>query len=331
MITGAPVGLLDFTALSNFAFVVNFVIVIFYSFGYWGFVLEKNQATLAAALAESRAARESEASALQREQAIERLLRERDALIAQITVMHRAAQAAALTASIAHEINQPLAAIRLDLEEVQANGIGRAGQELDDVGHAGAPDDPSVRQERTRNLIARALNETLRAAGIVRTLRDVFRCREAAPETRILTDVVASVADLLKRRAAELGVALTFDVDVPVRVRAGAGELEHVVLNLVTNALDAARHCPHGQQPTAHVQGRVDGNAARLIVRDNGPGVPLQDQPRLFELLHTSKEDGMGLGLWLSRHIIHRHGGQLVLCESHGPGACFMVELPLAK
>jgi signal transduction histidine kinase len=305
-LTGQPVPLLGFSTLSNAAFIVNFVGVIFYSFGYWGFVYEKEYA-------DRRRAREAETRSQEREKALAALLQERDILISQLSRMQRVAQAGALSASIAHEINQPLGALRLNLEEAQVQAEALSS------GAAVA---------RMRVLVQRALEQTLRAARIVSTLREVFRARETALEPRRVDAVVDGLRDVLRRRAQEVGVNLVFDVDAPVKVSIGDGELEHVVLNLVTNAMDAAPHGAGGQ-PTVHVQARVADGRLTLAISDNGPGIPAGQIDSLFELLRSTKSEGMGLGLWLSRHIVERHGGRLRLADAGPPGACFTVELPI--
>ena len=314
-VTGHSTGLLDFTALSNVAFVANFVAVIFYSFGYFGFVLEKSQALARAAQAETDQARRGESTAMDREQAVRDLLRERDALIARLALMQRAAQAGALSASIAHEINQPLAVVRLDLEEA----ISRldAPSRADD-----GPD------RRLLGLLQRAATANARAARTVSTLRDVFSARATEMETRTLDAIVAAMAELMRARAEARGFELRLTLDAAVRVRAGAGELEHVVLNLLTNALDAAgsTELPPGR---VSITTRCEQGRALLTVADTGPGVPAELREVIFELLRGTNPHGMGLGLWLSRSIVERHGGRLQLLEgAAGQGACFEVELP---
>jgi signal transduction histidine kinase len=101
-----------------------------------------------------------------------------------------------------------------------------------------------------------------------------------------------------------------------------------VVLNLLTNALEAAgsTELPPGR---VSITTRCEQGLAFLTVADNGPGVPAELREVIFELLRGTNPHGMGLGLWLSRSIVERHGGRLQLLEgAAGQGACFEVELP---
>ena len=315
--TGDAPRLLDFSPVANYAFIANFAAVAFYSFGYWGFVLEKSRRGLEAERAGRERAQRGEASALDRESATRQLLREREALIAELARVQRAAQAGALSASIAHEINQPLTAMRLDLETAlallpQPQGAGPA------------PD------ERLLSLLRRVSEQNLRVARIVRTLREAFRGRAVVPETRSVDEIVAAALELARPRALQQGVRLDADLGAAVVAKAGAGELEHVVLNLLVNAVDAA---PAGldRAPFVAVRTAVHGGQVVVRVSDSGPGLPPEWRDSVFELLRSAKPDGMGLGLWLSRHLAERHGGTLTLDETLARGAAFVLALPCAS
>lgn len=138
---------------------------------------------------------------------------------------------------------------------------------------------------------------------------------------------MAETCELLQRRIQGSGIHLQTDLAAAAQVEAGAGELEHVVLNLVTNAIDALS-ATQMAQPTVVVSTRLDDNGVSLNVRDNGLGVSSEARARLFELFAGSNRSGMGFGLWLSRHIVERHGGQILLDDNPGHGgASFTVRL----
>jgi len=226
--------------------------------------------------------------------------------------MQRAAQAGALSASIAHEINQPLTSVRLSIDE--AIELDRTGSNPD----------------RLRTLLERAGQENHRAAVIIRRLRDIFAREQSEPETRSFDEVVRAMCALLQRRATDLTVSFQTRLNAPVQVRIGTGELEHVVLNLVTNALDALA-AARTQEPRILVSTTVSDGHAVLSVTDNGPGIDESVRDRLFDLFSGSRRGGLGLGLWLSRHIVERHGGSIELQPSADvPGAAFRVRLSLA-
>jgi len=304
----APV-LLTFTAVSNLGFVANYLAVVIYSFGYWGFVIEKNRAALMAEMAERSRAQRGETQAIDRERSTLETVRQREELIAELARMQRAAQAGALSASIAHEINQPLATIRLSAEEALL--LARAGN------------DPV----RLARLLDRIASENQRAASIIRTLRDIFRGREGEPERRAIDEVVRATCGLLDRRAQELGVRVISDLHCPERARIGSGELDHVILNLMSNALDAVSIVAAGQREVL-VSTEATDQQVLIRVKDSGPGIIHSIRDQLFDLFATSRVEGLGLGLWLSRYIVERHGGAITLEQGNGKqGALFSVRL----
>lgn len=304
----APV-LLTFTTSSNLGFIANYLAVVIYSFGYWGFVIEKNRAALLAEKTERSRAQAGESQAIDRERSTLEVVRQREELIAELARMQRAAQAGALSASIAHEINQPLTSVRLSVEESLL--LARSGT------------DPA----RLERLLERIAAENQRAAGIIRTLRDIFRDHQGKSEHRTVDQVVGAATALLERRAKELGARFIRDLQSPVTVRIGAGELEHVIVNLVSNALDAVSTIPAGQREV-RVFTRLTDHQVEVYVHDSGPGISQSVRDQLFNLFASSRAEGLGLGLWLSRYIVERHGGSIDLDgENNAPGALFLVRL----
>lgn len=311
--TGESPTLLNFSFTSNLGFVVNYLSVVLYSFGYWGFVIEKNRATLVKEVGERARAQAGETEAIDRERLTKELLHQREELISQLARMQRAAQAGALSASIAHEINQPLASLRLNVEE--AIELRRTDGDT----------------ARLDVLLSRIADENQRATAIIRTLREIFRGEQSAPELRKVDEVVGAMITLLQPRAQELGVEVRTDLAAPFRVRIGAGELEHVVLNLISNALDILS-TDVTETPWVAITTSVSDGQVYLSVRDSGPGVSDELRELLFDLFSGSQRGGLGLGLWLSRHIVERNGGTIVLEPAWtGAGACFSVRLVLQE
>jgi C4-dicarboxylate-specific signal transduction histidine kinase len=110
-------------------------------------------------------------------------------------------------------------------------------------------------------------------------------------------------------------------------VWADESQLQMVVLNLLKNALDVLRGCPLPRKLSLQlVQEQQD---VCLRVSDNGPGIALAQRQQVFQIFHSSKADGMGLGLWLSQSVAQNHGGSLSVVDSPLGGACFMLRLPV--
>jgi signal transduction histidine kinase len=315
---GDSLNLLAFSTFSNLGFIANFLSVVLYSFGYWGFVIEKSRTALIRETDQRARAQAEEANARAREAYSLELLNEREELIQQLSLMQRAAQAGALSATIAHEINQPLASVRLSVE--QAIEFSKAGDHRDEIG----------------SLLQRIASENRRAATIISTLRDIFRGRKSLPENRSLDEVVSSMCSLMDRRARDAGIRIESRPGAPIQVAIGAGELEHVILNLLSNAIDALTKTP-SDDARIRVTTSIEGDWAELWVSDNGAGISPQLRSRLFNIFVGSSDSGLGLGLWLSRHIVERNGGTIDLSEPEQstdpnglPGASFRVRLALS-
>lgn len=277
----------DFTLPGRFALVMNYVSAIFYCYGYWGFVVEKSQNLMVKAT----------------EQAV--LAREREKL-AQVGKL---AQSGALSASIAHEVNQPLAAIQLNAEEAQR--MAREG---------GASEDLLV-------LLSRIEQDNRRAAQVVQRIRAMFRQDSPKHEPMALDELVLRMVNVNRARLDRERIDLRLVLDAPQTFEFAAGELEHIVMNLLDNAMDSMRVVPAQERSLVLRTWREPGVVC-LSVTDSGLGISEDRKVHLFELLQTTKEQGMGLGLWLSRYIAERHGGSIRLEEEAGPGACFVVRFP---
>jgi C4-dicarboxylate-specific signal transduction histidine kinase len=307
--TDATVNLLSFSWSSNLGFIANFLSVVLYSFGYWGFVIEKNRAALAQEITARIYAQKEEVKALDREKSTAALLQEREQLISELAKMHRAVQVGALAASIAHEINQPLTSVRLSVEE--AIDL----QQQDD------------HNSRMTELLERINSETRRAFTTIRTISNFFKDKPVILEDREVDEIIRSVCALLNTRITRAGVLLQIDAQAPARVYVGTGELEHVILNLLSNSLDAFEKTKT-HQPMIRILSRVDDGLVRITLKDNGPGIPESLHKNLFNIYKSSSPNNLGLGLWLSRYIAERYGGQLDLEDfGHEPGACFTLSL----
>jgi PAS domain S-box-containing protein len=217
----------------------------------------------------------------------------------------------ALTASIAHEVNQPLAGI-----------VTNASTCLRML----AADPPNV--EGARETARRTIRDGNRAADVITRLRALFSKKAAAPEIVDLGEAVQEIlalvsTDLLRSRIivrAELGRE-------PLLVNADRVQLQQVILNLVRNAIDAMSGV-HDRPRDLTIRTDTQEDEARLIVKDAGVGIEAQTAERLFEAFYTTKSDGMGIGLSVSRSIVESHGGRLWAEPNDGPGATFAFSIP---
>jgi signal transduction histidine kinase len=211
-----------------------------------------------------------------------------------------------MASGMAHELTQPLTAV---LSQAQA------GRHLVDRG------DMAGSRASLDSIIA----QTRRASAILDRLRNWTRPRQGDPTPVSVNAVAANVRQLLHAEAERAGIGLTLDLDPAVRpVQADAVEIEQVLFNLVRNAMDAVATAAQKQ---IRIATRAEGAVSVLEVTDQGPGVPPDIRPRLFEPFVTGKADGTGLGLALCQRLVERMGGEIALEEAPGL-TTFRVRLP---
>ena len=219
-----------------------------------------------------------------------------------------------LTASIAHEINQPLTGI-----------ITNATTCLRML----AADPPNV--DGARETAQRTLRDGNRASDVVRRLRELFAWKDVTSTAVDLNDAVREVITLSLCELQRNEVVLRMDLgeDLPP-VLGDRIQLQQVILNLVLNACEAMT-CVENRSREMNVRTGREGERIWLSVRDCGPGVDSQAIARLFDPFYTTKADGMGIGLFVSRSIIERHNGSLLVAANEGSGVTFSFSLPCSR
>lgn len=218
-----------------------------------------------------------------------------------------------MVAGIAHEINQPLSAI--------ANYAAASRNAL------GAMTDEDNSQIATW---LQHVNEQAVCCGeIIRRLRDFVTKDNDDPECVELNEVVHDSVALIQSTLRHQSVII--DCQIPEsspQVMASHVQLQQVLLNLLRNACEAAFT---STTPRIIVLVDIHDGHARVSVEDNGPGVEDSDRPRLFDTFFTTKPDGMGMGLPISKSIVEAHGGSLRFDAEHSEGARFHIEFPIAE
>ncbi len=218
----------------------------------------------------------------------------------------------ALTASIAHEVNQPLSGI-----------ITNASTCLRML----ATDPPQV--EGARETARRTIRDGNRMSEVIARLRALFRKKEPTTESVNLNDAVLEVIALsiveLQKNRVMLCPELADDLPLITGDRV---QLQQVILNLLRNGSDAMSTIEDRPRQLVIRTERDDGDRVRLTVQDAGIGFDPQAADRLFDAFYTTKGDGMGIGLSVSRSIIERHHGRLWATRNDGPGAAFSFSIP---
>jgi PAS domain S-box-containing protein len=217
-----------------------------------------------------------------------------------------------LTASIAHEVNQPLSGI-----------ITNAGTCLRML----AAEPPNV--EGARETAKRTIRDGNRASELIMRLRALFTRKESTTEPVDLNEATQEVIALSLSELQRNRVILRpeFADDLPV-VTGDRVQLQQVILNLLKNASDAMSAVNDRPRQLQIRTERGTDDEVRLTVQDAGVGIDPQAMERLFQAFYTTKNDGMGIGLSVSRSIIERHHGRLWAEPNDGPGATFSFSIP---
>jgi len=217
-----------------------------------------------------------------------------------------------LTASIAHEVSQPLSGI-----------ITNASTCLRML----AADPPNV--DGARETARRTIRDGNRASEVVTRLRALFSKKEATIESVDLNEATREVIALslseLQRNRVILRTELASDLPV---VKGDRVQLQQVILNLLRNASEALSAVDDRPRQLLISTERDEGDRVRLTVQDAGVGFDPQAAERLFEAFYTTKNEGMGMGLSVSRSIIESHHGRLWAAPNDGPGATLSFSIP---
>ncbi|HEX5043505.1 MAG TPA: PAS domain S-box protein [Candidatus Polarisedimenticolaceae bacterium] len=224
----------------------------------------------------------------------------------------RAAQVGVLSASLAHELNQPLSAI---LTNAQA-ALRFLAMEKPDL-------------EEIRTILQDIVQDDKRAGMVVSGLRAMLRRRGTQRESVRLADALHEVLGLLRTELLDRRVRVSTESDPDLVVSADRTQLQQVMLNLLMNAIEAVHDRPPEDRHIELTIRPVGRAQAQLAVRDHGPGISPEQQERMFEAFWTTKESGMGIGLAISRSIVETHGGQLWYRNNPDGGATFHFTLPL--
>ncbi len=240
-----------------------------------------------------------------------KLLEERETLISSLLKVNKTSTTGALSASIAHEINQPLGAIQINSEYLQ-----KKVQE----------------EEVDRQLIVRLADDiardNMRAARIIRTLKSIFIEKYTGDTDEVqLLEVIDSVMVLSRSELQEKGITIELSIPSHFLIPMSFGEAQQLFLNLINNSAQALQlNLQSGKVIRISAQ---DGPHHIMIrVEDTGPGVPIEQQPYLFDLFSGTKREGMGLGLWLCSYIISRNGGRIRYDAQISSGAAFEITFP---
>ena len=234
--------------------------------------------------------------------------------VRQVIHLNRTATAGALSASVAHELNQPLGAI---LNYVETADVLLAEE--------------SVNVELLKEIIADIRRDDQRASDVITHLRTLLKQRsETELQTFDLNDAIDAAIRILGPEATKRAIALdTTHANCAFPVHADEVQLQQVILNLLANGMDAVSDSPPSRRRLA-VQAMPSGKSdVEVLVSDSGSGIPKDALRNIFDTFYTTKATGTGLGLSIARTIVESYGGKIWAENREGGGAVFRFTLPL--
>jgi C4-dicarboxylate-specific signal transduction histidine kinase len=224
---------------------------------------------------------------------------------------NRVATMGQLTASIAHEVNQPIAATVTNAEA--ALRWLRAG---------------SSHLEEVRQVLGSIIEDGTRAGGVIHRIRALMKKAPPRKDRLDINEVILEIIEITRGEAMKNGIAVSTELadQLPV-VEADRVQLQQAVLNLIVNALDAmaAADAPRELRISTAT---VEAGGLRVAVQDSGPGLKAAMLERVFESFYTTKPTGLGMGLSICRSIIEAHGGRLWASANQRRGSTFQFTLP---
>jgi signal transduction histidine kinase len=233
---------------------------------------------------------------------------------AELAHINRYSMAGEMTAMIAHELSQPLGAIRINTETAELM-VKSPSPDLQEIGE----------------ILAEIRRDDERASEVISRLRSLLKKAPFELKHIDLNEVARETIGLLSALAIAREIDLVgFIGPTPLPIKGDLIQLQQVIVNLIVNAIDAMSAMPSARGRIT-VSAVRDDNYADLSVSDLGPGIPVANLKEVFEPFFTTKPKGMGMGLSIARTIVEAHGGQLSVENRASGGAVFRIRLPLAS
>jgi len=240
------------------------------------------------------------------------LLKEKEQLVFSLLKANKTATTGALSASIAHELNQPLTSSTLNINLLRK-----------------ALTSEPIQIDSCKKIISALESDAQRAATIIKSLRSIFTDDDATVEYIEIVKILPTVLEVIKKEIDEGNIQIELKIDKDLKLQFNPTEFQQVLLNLFSNSIHALSNSNRDPKKITLEASKI-ASKIRITITDNGNGITKEFQPNLFELLSTTKQTGMGLGLWLCKHIINRQNGN-IWHEENEIGTKFVIELPEAS
>ena len=236
------------------------------------------------------------------------LLAEKYKLINSLITSNKTATSSALSASIAHEINQPLGAIKTNSQHLNL----------------------LIKGKKEKILIKNIIKDNDRIANIITTLKSLFSNNKSIYRSEKFDTFVQALEPIFNESVKDKNIRIKFLLNSSAKVNMNRDELRQVFSNLIQNSIDALS-LTSKKNKVIKIKTLTKNNKLFCSVTDNGPGIPRKMQGKIFKLYESSKNSNSGIGLWLSKYIITRHKGSLSVNKAYLSGAEFLIELPISS
>ncbi|MBU3621551.1 sensor histidine kinase [Polynucleobacter sp. CS-Odin-A6] len=234
----------------------------------------------------------------------------RNEMILSLQKLNRYASINALASTISHEINQPLGATKLNAQFLEMK------LESD-------PTNISLLKELNKSVLV----DINRASEIVKNLSRMAENKNNAISAVNLSGSIAEVIAISKSKLRAADITLEFECDPIYQINVNLAEWQQVLINLLNNAIEALDESRRNHKKIIISVMRL-GDLIKVSIQDNGPGIAAGQEAKIFELMVTNRITGIGIGLWLSKNILNRYGGDIKAQNNPDGGACFLIEMP---
>jgi C4-dicarboxylate-specific signal transduction histidine kinase len=217
-----------------------------------------------------------------------------------------------LTASLAHEVNQPITAA--------VNGASTCVRWL-------TRDEPDLGEAREAAL--GVVRNAKRAADIINRIRSISKKGESKRQLTDIDEVIREIVALLRNEAQRYSISILTDLDADLpNVMADPVQVQQVIMNLIMNSFDAMKDVDRPRELSIRSR-RAEDRYLMISVTDTGVGLPSKEANQIFDAFFTTKSHGLGMGLRISRSIVESHGGRLWAADNLPHGASFSFTLPI--
>ena len=237
-------------------------------------------------------------------------LRERDKLLQKLTASNRQLGASALAGAVAHQLSQPLTGAALQAAALKRDTLARG--EVD-----------------TARRVERISNQIEELSDLLRDMRSLFSAREEQYSRVEMADICNDVLNLVESSHGSFGITFKRSMISRSCIMGNAVQIQQVIINIMENSVQALSSTRKGGGLVEFIMSDGEGKI-EITISDNGKGFDPEYIDHVFDIYYTTKDDGVGIGLWICRQIVEKHGGSISVSNRDRGGGCVSLTFPVA-